>query len=137
MANQTTKYANPVKLYYGNKEFTIGSLGLEPPYALALYRVVKFRRPDGILDGITFEEITSIRTIGVTKAQTIAKALAKIGVEVKNIPEITEPTTHIRSGLGTFICTNCHEEITDNWSVSGKPYKYCPMCGKKLKIRED
>lgn len=133
--SKTTDCIIDTKLYYGDKEFTIGSLGLEPTYAYALYRVVKFKRPDGVLDGITFSEITSIRTIGATKARGIAEALSKLGAEVKNIPEVkaNEPAMLTPSKRGTYFCTSCHGEVTDAWSANGYQYNYCPMCGKKLK----
>ena len=138
MANQSIKYANPVKLYYGGKEFTIGSLGLEPQYALALYRVVKFKRPDGVLNGITFKEIMSIRTIGEKKARVITETLAKIGVEVKNVPEIkiTEPTRLIEetsSRSDVYRCSNCDAMLFHIHDNDGRLFNCCPMCGKKLK----
>ena len=133
MSKHTTEIVNPVKLYYGDKEFTIGSLGLEPTYALAMYRVVTFRRPNGVLDDISFNEIMSIRTVGVKKAWTITKALSKFGVEVKDIPEITEPTRLTDYRGVDCKCSNCDAVLPYTFDCDDRPFNYCPMCGKKLK----
>jgi hypothetical protein len=98
-----------------------------------MHRVVKFRRPNGVLDGLTFEEITSIRTVGTTKALGIAEALEKLGIEVKGIPEKTEPTRLVENDDGFLECTNCHSELRGHPLVSSQYYRFCPMCGKKLK----
>lgn len=136
MTKHADEFVNPVKLYYGDKEFTIGSLGLEPTYAYALHRIVKFKRPDGVLNGITFKEMMSIRTIGATKARVITSALAKIGVEVKDVPEIAKPTKLIVVGPAAAECTGCHAIITTNMDASQQLYRFCPMCGKKFRMEE-
>lgn len=100
-----------------------------------MYRVVKFKRPNGVLDGITFKEITSIRTIGATKARGIADALVKIGVEVKDIPEIVVPTRLVAFDDELVMCTNCHARFHEAFTVDaviGIPFKFCPVCGKKI-----
>lgn len=133
MSKHTETIVSPTKLYYGDKEFTIGSLGLESASALALYRVVKFKRPDGVLNGLSFAEMMSIRTIGIAKARNIAAALCKIGIEVKDIPAIAEkPEVELvpnKGGWGVK-CTACRGEFYD--SMDRPKYRYCPLCGKKL-----
>jgi hypothetical protein len=136
MSVQTETVVNPTKVRYGDKEFTIGSLGLTPPHAYALYRVVKMRRPDGVLDGIGFDEIMSIRTVGITKAKGIAAALAKLGIEVKGtadilkIEEIKRVELVPNKGGWGVVCTACGDEFYDN--MDRPKYRFCPMCGKRL-----
>lgn len=126
----------PCKLHYKDNEFTIGSLGLKPTYEAALYRFIRCWRPDGDVEGIIYEHLCSFKGIGDKIACAIAEALIERGVEIKGIPDDIKPTAIIRSVLGTFVCTNCHGEVADNCSLSGKKYRYCPMCGNKLKVEE-
>lgn len=136
MSVQTEMVVNPTKVRYGDKEFTIGSLKLAPTHAYALYRVVKQRRPDGVLDGISFDEIMSIRTVGITKATGIAAALAKLGIEIKDAPDMSKieeiekvELVPNKGGWGV-VCTACGDEFYDN--MDRPRYRFCPMCGKRL-----
>lgn len=137
MTTYNEKVVKPYKMHYKGKEFTIGSLELDPMYEAILYRFMRCRRVDGDVDGITYTLIRSFSGIGDKKARGICEALVKQGVEITDIPESPtneKPTTLVPNGPWDFMCSRCHEEITDNRSLSGKLYRFCPMCGKKLKV---
>ena len=53
MTAYNEKIVKPLKMYCGDKEFTIGSLGLDPMYEAILYRFIKCRRRNGVVEGIT------------------------------------------------------------------------------------
>lgn len=72
MTAYNEKIVKQLKMYYRGKEFTIGSLGLDPMYEAILYRFVKCRRRNGDMEGITYEEIRSFTGIGEKKAIDIA-----------------------------------------------------------------
>lgn len=136
MTTYNEKVVKPYKMHYKGKEFTIGSLGLNPMYEAILYRFVRSRRPDGNMEGITYAHIRSYTGIGEKKSRAIATALVKQGVEITDIPEYEDhakPTTLVTKESWVFMCSNCKEEITDNSSLSGMKYKFCPLCGKRLK----
>ena len=136
MTTYNEKVVKPYKMHCKGKEFTIGSLGLDPMYEAILYRFMRCRRVDGDVDGITYTLIRSFSGIGDKKARGICEALVKQGVEITDIPEYEDhakPTTLIAKESWVFMCTNCKEEITDNSSLNGKKYKFCPLCGKRLK----
>lgn len=124
-------------MYYHGKKIPVRSLNLSSDYLIRFCRYMEMNR-DWTLDGITYERIRRVRTIGDKKARAIAEALVTQGVEITDIPEVkvNEPTRLIVVGPGAAECTNCSAILTTNMDISQQFYRFCPMCGKKLKWEE-
>ena len=123
-------------LYYKNKSIPVKSLGLESDYLMRFCAAMELQR-EWVLDGITYKWIRTLRSIGDNKARAIAEALMRHGVEIKDIPEIPEPTRLVFIGTDFIVeCTNCHSRLLTRLDVSQQPFRYCPMCGKKLRWEE-
>lgn len=119
-------------MYYHGKKIPVSSLNLSSDYLIRFCRYMEMNR-DWTLDGITYERIRRVRTIGDKKARAIAEALVAQGVEITDIPEIEEPAMLIYRAFNFFECTKCHGETFDNCGLGYRKYVYCPMCGRKLK----
>ena len=133
MGKFTDNVVNKTKLYYADKEFTIGELNLDPAYATSVYRLANGRIKTGVLDGITYEDILSVRNIGDKKAKAITEALIEKGVEIPDMPGDVEPVRLVVVGPAAAECTNCHAILTTNMDAGQRLYKYCPMCARKFK----
>lgn len=136
MTAYNEKIVKPLKMYYGDKEFTISSLGLDPMYEAILYRFIKCRRRNGVVEGITYEEIRSFTGIGAKKAHGIATALVKQGVEINDIPDVKgrNRVELVLSGdeFGAK-CTSCKGVIFTTPDLLR--YRFCPLCGKRFTSR--
>lgn len=135
MTAYNEKIVKPLKMYYGDKEFTIGALGLDPMYEAILYRFIKCRRRNGVVEGITYEEIRSFTGIGAKKAHGIATALVKQGVEINDIPDVegrnrVDLVVIWNANECMAQCTSCKDTITTTYDIM--KYKFCPLCGKRL-----
>lgn len=136
MTAYNEKIVKPLKMYYGDKEFTIGSLGLDPMYEAILYRFIKCRRRNGVVEGITYEEIRSFTGIGAKKAHGIATALVKQGVEINDIPDVKgrdRVDLILDDDALVAKCTACKRFIVATSDLS--KYRFCPLCGKRLTSR--
>lgn len=132
MTAYNNNVVKPCKLYYKDREFTIGSLGLTNICEAALYRFAKRYRPNCDMTGITYRAIYACEGIGIKQAREISEALINQGVEIDDIPEATKPML-ILNWKGIVECTSCHTELADCSILSVQIFKYCPMCGKRLK----
>ena len=119
--------------YYRDKKIPVKSLGLASDYLIRF--CTHMSKHEWCLDGITYNKIKVIRNIGEKKARAIAEALVAQGVKITGIPEVkvNEPTRLIVVGPGAAECTNCSAILTTNMDISQQFYRFCPMCGKKLK----
>lgn len=135
MGNFTNDVVNQTMLYYDDKKFTIGELNLEPTYANPIYRLAIRRINPGVLDGITYKEILSVRNIGEKKARIIALALIEKGVDIPDLPKTKdiEAVRLVVVGPTAVECTNCHAILTTNMDAAQQLYKFCPMCARKFK----
>lgn len=124
-------YGNKYFVYHG-KKIPVKSLGLGSDY-LGYFCKHIFGKCDGCIDHINYERIRLIRAIGDKKARAIAEALIACGVRIDDIPKEVEPTRLVENDDGFMECTNCHSELRGHPLVSSQYYRFCPMCGKKLK----
>lgn len=123
--------------YYRDKKIPVKSLGLTSDYLIRFCAHMSKR--EWCLDGITYNKIKVIRNIGEKKARAIAEALVKQGVKITDIPEVkvNEPTRFILNEKCMTKCSNCHSVLNGIYDTAGNHFKFCPMCGKKIKIREN
>lgn len=130
-------YADKV-FYYRGKKIPVESLELASNYLMRFCWYME-KKCDWSLDGITYKQIRSVRSIGDEKARAIAKALVKQGVKITDIPEVkmTVPTRFVLNKKCMTKCSNCHSVLNGIYDTAGNHFKFCPMCGKKIKIRED
>ena len=137
MSNEFKRLFGGKSFYYRGKTILVESLGLDSAYLLRFCAYMTKSR-DWDLKGITYNEICKIRCVGDMKARAIAEALVAKGVEIKDIPELVEPkpTKLVYLGNSSAECTNCHSILLANVDAFGQMYRYCPMCGKKLKWEE-
>lgn len=132
MTAYNEKVVKPLKIYYKDKGFTIGDLGLNPLYEAALYRFVKCRRRNGDVEGITYKSLRSFSGIGKKRARAITEALVKQGVVIIDIPAEARPVKLTVVGSSAAECSSCHAILTTNMDITQQLYRYCPMCGKKF-----
>ena len=133
MSTYGDNIVRPFMLKYKGEEFAIGSLGLSNLYEADLYRFVKRWRPDGDIEGITYEYILSFKGIGEKKARAIAVALSEEGVEIPDIPDECKPTRLVAFKDLYSECTNCCSVLLSGADLDGRLFNFCPMCGNKLR----
>lgn len=127
-----------VVFHYKGRAIPVEELGIDTKYLGSFCRAI-MRDRNYVLDGITYDYIRSARYVGDKKAPVIAEALIKVGVDIPDMPDMSEkrePTRLIMVGPAAAECTNCGAILTTNMDAGQQLYKYCPMCGRKIMWEE-
>jgi hypothetical protein len=107
--------------------------------AEALREIIKTFKQKPCDDAISREDVYKVlerNWLNSTVARRIANEffVNELRESIKSLPSVQPKvkTGHWYDKCGNDACSICGEEISDAQTFDGRPFRYCPMCGKRM-----